>query len=153
MPSSIFYMQDDPRKVAVVENYKQSMSRVPCRYFVESTPENRFCPFGKDCFYQHLNEDGTPYVFTEGVDAMMRRRRRDNDLGSAWDTDPFQLVLEALEDSMLPLPTDGEGHETSETTLTIDIETNTTEPNLDGNDDESTDSNFWMNFFYISRLT
>lgn len=26
---------------------------------------------GSDCFYQHLNEDGTPHVFTEGVDVMM----------------------------------------------------------------------------------
>lgn len=41
---------------------------------------NPFCPFGKDCFYQHLNEDGTPHVFVQGVEACMkiysRRRAR-----------------------------------------------------------------------------
>jgi hypothetical protein len=32
----------------------------------------RFCPFGKDCFYQHLNDDGTEYVFVKGVDECMK---------------------------------------------------------------------------------
>lgn len=60
------------------------------RYFVKSSPADRFCPFGnvnhsvngagmnissgRDCFYQHCNDDGTPYVFQDGVEAMMRVR-------------------------------------------------------------------------------
>jgi uncharacterized protein YfeS len=45
------------------------------RYFSTSSPDKRFCPYGKDCFYQHLNDDGTPYVFQEGVDLMMERHK------------------------------------------------------------------------------
>jgi hypothetical protein len=47
-----------------------------CRYFQQSKAKNRaklFCPFGKDCFYQHLNDDGTPHVFADGVDRCMRQ--------------------------------------------------------------------------------
>ncbi|KAF8511846.1 hypothetical protein BU17DRAFT_54356 [Hysterangium stoloniferum] len=71
VPSSIFYAQGDPRKLAAVEMYRLSMARVPCRYFVNSPPDERYCPFGKDCFYQHKNADGTPFVFMDGVDVMM----------------------------------------------------------------------------------
>ena len=41
------------------------------RYFIASNPDRRYCPFGRDCMYQHLNEDGTPYIFTRGVDYYM----------------------------------------------------------------------------------
>ncbi|KIJ55257.1 hypothetical protein M422DRAFT_123155, partial [Sphaerobolus stellatus SS14] len=67
VPSSMFYKQGDPRKVLVIQKYKDSMARVPCRYFSRSSPTDRFCPFGRDCFYQHRNPDGTPYVFQDGV--------------------------------------------------------------------------------------
>ncbi|KAJ3711198.1 hypothetical protein C8R42DRAFT_596160 [Lentinula raphanica] len=73
-PSSLFYKHDDPRKTQTISAYKDSMARVPCRYFVESKTKSKklFCPFGKDCFYQHLNDDGTPYTFADGVEASMR---------------------------------------------------------------------------------
>lgn len=32
------------------------------------------CPFGKDCFYQHLKRDGTPFIFDHGADVCMRVR-------------------------------------------------------------------------------
>lgn len=38
------------------------------RYFQRSRPGRRQCPFGRDCFYQHIEEDGTPYVFPLGAD-------------------------------------------------------------------------------------
>ncbi|KAJ4000945.1 hypothetical protein F5050DRAFT_1561922 [Lentinula boryana] len=71
-PSSLFYKHSDPRKEQTISAYKDSMARLPCRYFVQSKAKKPFCPFGKDCFYQHLNDDGTPYTFAEGVDASMR---------------------------------------------------------------------------------
>lgn len=43
-----------------------------CRHFETSPSYDRFCPFGKDCFYQHRNADGTPYVFAHGVEHNMR---------------------------------------------------------------------------------
>lgn len=36
-----------------------------CRHFQNSPHNRRHCPFGRNCFYQHLNADGTPYVFPE----------------------------------------------------------------------------------------
>jgi E3 ubiquitin-protein ligase makorin len=41
------------------------------RYFAASTPGRPYCPFGRDCMYQHLNEDGTPHVFGQGADYYM----------------------------------------------------------------------------------
>ncbi|KAF5351543.1 hypothetical protein D9758_007178 [Tetrapyrgos nigripes] len=78
VPSSLFFKHDSPRKAEIVEAYKRSMARVPCRYFTRSLAKdknNPLCPFGKDCFYQHIKEDGTPHVFTDGIEASMRRYR------------------------------------------------------------------------------
>ncbi|KAG7093877.1 hypothetical protein E1B28_007516 [Marasmius oreades] len=78
-PSSLFYTNEDPRKSETIKNYKESMARVPCKYFLHSRTKNKakpICPFGKDCFYQHLNDDGTPYLFRDGVEASMRRLRQ-----------------------------------------------------------------------------
>lgn len=44
-------------------------------YFQKSLLKNKnnpICPYGKDCFYSHLKEDGTPYVFKDGVDVCMK---------------------------------------------------------------------------------
>ena len=92
IPSSRFWKEGTAEKERVVQAYKDSMARVPCRsvlsfisnllsftpihsYFQKSIQKNKnkpLCPYGKDCFYQHLNDDGTPYIFKEGVDASMR---------------------------------------------------------------------------------
>ncbi|KAJ3531779.1 hypothetical protein NM688_g7525 [Phlebia brevispora] len=73
-PSSIFYSADHPRKAQIVAQYKATMAQIPCKYFERSLPGHRFCPFGKDCFYQHLNEDGTPFVFKRGMMYYLRRK-------------------------------------------------------------------------------
>ncbi|KAA1468815.1 hypothetical protein DENSPDRAFT_771943 [Dentipellis sp. KUC8613] len=73
-PSSHFYPDGHPGKAAAIERHKASTSRIPCRYFQESQPNDRFCPFGRDCIYLHENEDGTPYIFHAGVDHYMRVR-------------------------------------------------------------------------------
>ncbi|KAI0704286.1 hypothetical protein BC835DRAFT_1262279 [Cytidiella melzeri] len=69
-PSSLFFVQEQPQKRAVIDKYKASMAHVPCKYFEKS--QKRFCPFGKDCFYQHLNNDGTPHTFKAGVNSLIR---------------------------------------------------------------------------------
>ena len=40
---------------------------VPCgnRHFEHSGKKS--CPFGKECFFKHLNKDGSVHVFTQGV--------------------------------------------------------------------------------------
>ncbi|KAF8909415.1 hypothetical protein CPB84DRAFT_1843201 [Gymnopilus junonius] len=78
-PSSRFWKDGTPEKAAVMQAYMDSMARVPCRYFQKSLQKNKdkpLCPYGKDCFYQHLKEDGTPHVFKDGVDVCMSRYRQ-----------------------------------------------------------------------------
>lgn len=82
IPSSFFCAQGDPVKVATFGKYKASMARVPCkcvvsvnllcvlltfvcRWFEKSG--KKFCPFGKDCFYQHLRHDGSLHISKHGV--------------------------------------------------------------------------------------
>ena len=40
-PSSVFYAEGDSRKTEIIENYKASMARIPCKY-VESL-HSSFC--------------------------------------------------------------------------------------------------------------
>ncbi|KAL5525986.1 hypothetical protein ACEPAG_7324 [Sanghuangporus baumii] len=75
-PSSVFYPDGDPLKATTIANYMASMSRIPCKYFERSLPGSRFCPFGKDCFYQHKELDGTDFVFERGADYYMSKRGR-----------------------------------------------------------------------------
>jgi len=66
-PSSIFYKSGDTRKDTVIERYKESMKRIKCKYFETSPPSRRYCPFGKDCFYKHLDADGQEHVFEHEI--------------------------------------------------------------------------------------
>ncbi|KAG6891605.1 hypothetical protein C0992_002644 [Termitomyces sp. T32_za158] len=74
IPSSRF-VKDGLEKERVIQNYKDSMARVPCQHFVTTkakNAENPLCPYGADCFYQHLNDDGTAYVFPYGAEFALR---------------------------------------------------------------------------------
>ncbi|KIY52789.1 hypothetical protein FISHEDRAFT_34713, partial [Fistulina hepatica ATCC 64428] len=63
-PSSVFIKHGDPAKGRLIASYKASMGQIPCKYFQQSRTSSRpHCPFGRGCFYQHLNADGTPYIF------------------------------------------------------------------------------------------
>jgi hypothetical protein len=82
-PSSRFWKGEEEGKTKVMQAYKESMARVSCQFFQDSlskNPSKPFCPFGKDCFYQHLSSDGTEHVFKDGVDVYMKihssRQRR-----------------------------------------------------------------------------
>ncbi|KAJ7115817.1 hypothetical protein C8R44DRAFT_628578 [Mycena epipterygia] len=77
IPSSKFYAQGQEAKDAAMARYMDSMRRVSCKYFQRSlsaVPPVPFCPFGKDCFYQHRNPDGTDYITDQGVEDCMRVR-------------------------------------------------------------------------------
>jgi len=92
-PSSRFTAKDTPGRAQCVEGYKATLGKIPCKYFSTSSPDKRFCPYGKDCFYQHLNNDGTPYVFQEGVDSMMERHKAKLIASRAF---PTTAMMEAL---------------------------------------------------------
>ncbi|KAJ6621336.1 hypothetical protein B0H10DRAFT_2018028 [Mycena sp. CBHHK59/15] len=75
IPSSKFYRQGQEAKDAAMARYMDSMKRVPCKYFqksLSSIPPSPFCPFGRDCFYQHQNPDGSDHVSFQGVEECMR---------------------------------------------------------------------------------
>ncbi|TDL23409.1 hypothetical protein BD410DRAFT_787234 [Rickenella mellea] len=67
IPSSRYFPSGHPMKREIVDKYKDSMARVPCKYFERSPPHRRFCPYGRDCFYRHQNADGTLYTFERGA--------------------------------------------------------------------------------------
>ncbi|KXN86635.1 putative E3 ubiquitin-protein ligase makorin-1 [Leucoagaricus sp. SymC.cos] len=84
-PSSRFWKHGHPEKDRVTKAYRDSMAKVPCRYFKQCLERNNprpLCPFGKDCFYQHLKDDGTPYVFRHGADVCMPVQRSHNSAGA-----------------------------------------------------------------------
>ncbi|KAH9975929.1 hypothetical protein BGW80DRAFT_71953 [Lactifluus volemus] len=101
IPSSHFYPSGHPGKAHIIEQYKESLQRVSCKYFAASNPENRFCPFGRDCLYQHLNEDGTRYVFERGADYYMLQR--DRHLPGFRDSRSFREVLNRSIYGWLPM--------------------------------------------------
>ncbi|KAF8074821.1 hypothetical protein FPV67DRAFT_1605454 [Lyophyllum atratum] len=93
IPSSRFCKDGQAEKAQVVQKYKESMSKVPCKHFAASKKKNNnqaMCPFGKDCFYQHLKDDGTPYVFKDGVERSMRTWR--NSMRRTTGFGPFRFV-------------------------------------------------------------
>ncbi|KIM83042.1 hypothetical protein PILCRDRAFT_819832 [Piloderma croceum F 1598] len=99
-PSSISFPHNHPGKSEAIDKYKASMARVPCRYFQLSKPSKRFCPFGKDCFYQHLNDDGTAYIFPHGTDHYMKlykfRQNRDGGMSGNVAYDAAAAALNPL---------------------------------------------------------
>ncbi|KAF8216309.1 hypothetical protein K438DRAFT_1703090 [Mycena galopus ATCC 62051] len=79
IPSSKFYAQGEAKDAAMAR-YMDSMKRVPCKHFQKSLNSPRgipFCPFGKDCFYQHRNADGSDHIIAQGIDACMRYVHRE----------------------------------------------------------------------------
>ncbi|KAF7370748.1 hypothetical protein MSAN_00708100 [Mycena sanguinolenta] len=84
IPSSKFYPQGEAKDAALAR-YMDSMKRVPCKHFQKSLASGRgtpFCPFGKDCFYQHRNPDGTDYISILGIDdARIRAQRQTAQFG------------------------------------------------------------------------
>ncbi|EPQ56445.1 hypothetical protein GLOTRDRAFT_115698 [Gloeophyllum trabeum ATCC 11539] len=106
-PSSVYYPEGHPGKEHAIQKYKESMARVPCRYFQKSPASDRFCPFGRDCFYQHQNDDGSPYVFDKGVAHYLpiyKRRMRREASSSTWrsaDTwEEISATIQAISDSI-----------------------------------------------------
>ncbi|KAG5643104.1 hypothetical protein DXG03_001568 [Asterophora parasitica] len=80
IPSSRFFKDGQEEKAQSVQRYKDTMGKVPCKHFAASKEKHPtkppLCPFGNECFYQHLNEDGTPHVFSSGISASMRTWKR-----------------------------------------------------------------------------
>ena len=51
--------ENSREKAKILEQYKQTLSRIPCKHFKHNGKEVvRECPFGSSCFYAHLLPDG-----------------------------------------------------------------------------------------------
>ncbi|EJU03864.1 hypothetical protein DACRYDRAFT_94059 [Dacryopinax primogenitus] len=77
-PSSQFYPEGHPKKQEMVAAYKASMARVPCRYFASSlqrNPPRPYCPYGRECFYEHKLPTGEVHEFPHGADYYMTVQR------------------------------------------------------------------------------
>ncbi|KIK19218.1 hypothetical protein PISMIDRAFT_108099 [Pisolithus microcarpus 441] len=67
-PSSLFFPSGHSKKEEIINNYRASMARTPCKYFEEALRHRKLCcPFGNDCFYKHTKSDGSPHVFRYGA--------------------------------------------------------------------------------------
>eukprot|EP00980_Cylindrotheca_fusiformis_P011213 scaffold2574_cov98-Cylindrotheca_fusiformis.AAC.3 len=54
VPSSTFAKSGEGKE-EIIDTYKERLSRIPCKHF---SGELGSCPFGRDCFYLHLDDDG-----------------------------------------------------------------------------------------------
>jgi hypothetical protein len=86
VPSRIF-PDSAPQKESIVQDYKDKLAVIPCRRFQQqrSNTSNRSttrgrgtssCPFGSDCFYAHLNENGDD---VKALGRSMEEIRRDRE--------------------------------------------------------------------------
>jgi len=69
IPSSVFVGGE--LKLKMAEQYKNNLRNKPCRYY-EKTGS---CPFGGDCFYAHLDADGSPVDSSKMVNVIKNRKK------------------------------------------------------------------------------
>ncbi|GJJ73539.1 E3 ubiquitin-protein ligase makorin [Entomortierella parvispora] len=85
IPSSILPTSPE-QKEAIVQNYKEVISQRPCKYFTDSG-DRRWCPFGEDCFFAHLDENGQRSTVNPNSNPRLNRRRHHHGprQDSRWD--------------------------------------------------------------------
>lgn len=83
IPSSKYATHDNGKDLIIME-YKRKCSYIPCRHFKGLGS----CPFGRDCFYRHLDEEGRDIKHLDKTMKELkadRRRRRSNEFGIPQD--------------------------------------------------------------------
>ncbi|KAG0358869.1 hypothetical protein BGZ54_010247 [Gamsiella multidivaricata] len=112
VPSSFFPTCAEQKEI-IIQNYKEATSRKPCKYFKESG-ERRWCRFGDDCHFAHLDENGEPCKVNPDSDPRRNRSRRHHgrrydfthrDVWDTWQAASDQLGgdFETLETLLLEL--------------------------------------------------
>lgn len=112
VPSSSFSVGEE--KDALLQAYKESLARIPCRYYKEG-----ICPFGSSCFYMHELDGSKGIEITKrnvgfqnlsdrlNIDELLNRHRIDrrfsqsrsgepDDLGEETDFEEFMEVTDGL---------------------------------------------------------
>lgn len=57
---SYYMVNSGPDKDALVQEYKEVVKEIPCKYFENG---RGLCPFRNSCNYSHLLPNGTPYEY------------------------------------------------------------------------------------------
>ncbi|KAK9719759.1 hypothetical protein K7432_004586 [Basidiobolus ranarum] len=58
------YVTHGQKKDELIKEHVYKISQTPCQYFIKSPRNNRHCPFGDSCYFQHLEENGSVYSFS-----------------------------------------------------------------------------------------
>ncbi|KAF9325851.1 hypothetical protein BG006_010684 [Podila minutissima] len=77
VPSS-FFPANQAQKDQIFSAYKQAAGKRPCKYF-KLSGTRRWCPFGDDCFFAHLDDNGQTCKVNPLSDPRLRRRRTQMD--------------------------------------------------------------------------
>ena len=48
-----------PEKEAMIKKYKENRANIPCVHFSGKSD----CPFKNECYYAHIKDDGTRFVY------------------------------------------------------------------------------------------
>ncbi|KAF8923642.1 hypothetical protein EDD21DRAFT_359117 [Dissophora ornata] len=97
VPSSFFPTCSEQKEI-IIQNYKEATARKPCKYFKESG-DRHWCPFGDDCHFAHLDEDGEPCKVNAESNPRLRQRRSNGGRAgySRYPTTLAQVRREVLE--------------------------------------------------------
>lgn len=80
IPSPTFAKSGEGKE-EIIASYKTRLSKIPCKHF---SGELGSCPFGRDCFYLHLNDDGIDIKEQDKslkeIHAALEQRRERRDL-------------------------------------------------------------------------
>lgn len=49
-------------KARIIEEYKEKLASIDCKYWENSPASDRRCPFGTSCFYRHKGAEVRPFL-------------------------------------------------------------------------------------------
>ncbi|KAF9939278.1 hypothetical protein BGZ65_010962 [Modicella reniformis] len=75
VPKTFGLLTCPEQKEIIIQNYKEATGRKPCKYFKESGVRH-WCPFGDDCHFAHLDENGEPCKVNPESNPRLHRQRR-----------------------------------------------------------------------------
>ena len=85
---SVVACRKGPRKDLLIQNYRASLKRIPCRYLYATGQAQGLCPHGSSCFYLHRPEDKTTVHHVLNANGEVEVRGQGQDL--------FSFVLNKL---------------------------------------------------------
>ncbi|KAJ9063480.1 RING-type E3 ubiquitin transferase [Entomophthora muscae] len=96
IPSIVGFPKGGEGKSKTIELYRERLASTNCKYFMNSSARQRFCPFGDECFYKHPAADGIErYSFGPFFhQKLLLRRERRRLISSLTDQNDGLLITE-----------------------------------------------------------